>query len=518
MVVTGTLQYIPAPRTTLRTTLQGGLWVLPAVRLLVHLAMLTRYGMQRDEYYFVACGLHPDWGYVDHPPLVPWIAGAIYKLFGDNLFALRLPAVFAGTVLVILTMHTCEWFGGDRFARLLAGLAVIVAPAYLRMAGMLNLPVFEQLFWLGASLLVLQIGKHARPLSGYLLVGVVAGLGLLNKHSMLLWGAGIVVAMLLTPLRRDLRTRWPYIGAAVALIFFLPNLLWQAQNDWATLEFLQGMSDDTLRRIPRALFLLGQVLYMHPLTVPIWGAGLWWLWKSGGRYARPFTIQYVVVVVVLLFTSAKPYYLAPVYPLLFAAGGVQLSHWNCRWARSTRWAMVAGLIVGGGALGVLTVPLLPLDTVDATIAKLFGGAIPPKDLTQDAHDQYGWEDQARALAGATASITEQLRDRSVPLVIVAGNYGEASALQYYQRRFALPPIYSGNMSQYLWPPPDGSFRVVTYGLGPKSLDRLCKARHALGVIEHPLALETGIRVLLCDEPVELGEGWPSLKLYRHSSE
>jgi hypothetical protein len=474
--------------------------------------------MQRDEYYFVACGLHPDWGYVDHPPLVPWIAGAIYKLFGDNLFALRLPAALAGAALVVLTMHACAWFGGDRFARLLAGLAVIVAPAYLRMGGMLNLPVFEQLFWLWGSLLVFQIAKHARPLNHYLLVGAVAGIGLLNKHSMLLWGAGLVVAMLFTPLRRNLRTRWPYLGAGLALLAFLPNLLWQAHSGWATLEFLRGMSDGTLRQISRGLFLLGQLLYMHPLTVPLWGSGLWWLWSTGGRHARPFAIQYLVVLGVLLLTSAKPYYLAPVYPLLFAAGGVQVSIGASLWSRTMRSLAVAVLVVGGGALGAFTLPLLPLAMVDATITKLFRGTVAPKDLTMDAHDQFGWKEQASTLASVSASVSEHLSDHSLPLAIVTGNYGEASTLQYFRRRYSLPPVYSGNMSQYLWPPPIGLFRVVTYGLGPKGIERLCEHRHRVGVIEHPLALETDIPVMLCEEPINLRDLWPTLKRYRHGSE
>jgi 4-amino-4-deoxy-L-arabinose transferase-like glycosyltransferase len=284
--------------------------------LLLHLPTLGRYGIHRDELYFVECGIHAAAGYVDHPPLVPWIARAACELGGCGVLSLRLPSLLARLVTVALTIMLARRLGGRGLAQVVAGLAVVFAPAFQRMGKILCIPVFEPVFWTTGALLLLALARGGRPRL-WLGLGLVVGLGLLNKHTMLLWAAGAGLAVIASPLRAHLRTPWPWLALSLATAIWLPNLLWQARHDWATLEFLRNMRAGMLADIPRSLVLLGQLLYMHPFSALLWIAGLAVGVRAAGSEGRPFIWIFCVALVAFLFTSAKPYYLAPAYPPLF---------------------------------------------------------------------------------------------------------------------------------------------------------------------------------------------------------
>ena len=186
---------------------------LVVLKLGMHLALAGRYGRHRDEYYFIDCGKNLAFGYVDHAPMVPWLAGLSTALFGDSLVMLRLPSILAGAAAVWLTVLLAQRFGANAYGQALAGIALLLAPAYLRMHGMLDIVAFEPLFWTVAAWVVADIVDGASA-KRWLLVGVVVGLGLLNKHTMLLWGVGMFAGMVATPLRAQLKTPWPWLGAA----------------------------------------------------------------------------------------------------------------------------------------------------------------------------------------------------------------------------------------------------------------------------------------------------------------
>ncbi len=260
-------------RTPRRSLAVGTLAGLAALKLALHLATHHRYGYERDELYFIACAKRLAWGYVDHPPFVPsvtWISGA---LFDYSLFGLRLFPILALTAALLLTGWMAQRLGGGRFAQGLAGLSFLIAPIYLRFGTFLNIPSFEVLYWCLLAFLLISLLRGDRP-TLWVWIGLVLGLGLLNKHSMLLFAFALSVGLLLTPARRHLRTPWPWLGGAIALLIFSPNLIWQIQNGFPTLEFLRNLNRDVMGQVSPGDFLIGQVLYLHPLLVPIWGVGL----------------------------------------------------------------------------------------------------------------------------------------------------------------------------------------------------------------------------------------------------
>jgi 4-amino-4-deoxy-L-arabinose transferase-like glycosyltransferase len=484
-------------------------------KLALHLALGGRYGYNGDELYFIACGRHLAFGYVDHAPLVPWVARLAGWLFESSLVGLRLFPALAGAVSVVLTALIAREWGGRRFAQVCAALAVLIAPSYLRMGSILCIPAFELLFWtLGAYLVVLCIRRDEPRL--WLAIGLVAGLGLLNKHTMLLWGAGMFAGLLLTPERVRLRSPWLWAGAALAFLLFLPNLLWQAHNDWATLEFIRNINRDQLDGIPRGLFLLGQFVYMHPITLPLVPAGLVFFFSGDGKAYRLFGWLFLVVLGILFLNHAKPYYLAPAYPPVFAAGAVVLERWlrrlGLRWAPA---AVILGMLAGGVALGLVALPLLPLESTDRFIQRMLGFAVPdPAMLTLEFHEQYGWPEQARMVAEVYRSLPP---DEQKAALILAHDYAQASAIDFFGKGLGLPPVVSGHMSYFLWGPPQtGGEVVIACGMPLPDLEPMFSQIQLVAILSHPLASawERGVPVYLCRQPrMPLKERWPALKRY-----
>jgi 4-amino-4-deoxy-L-arabinose transferase-like glycosyltransferase len=502
----------PPALTGLRSAFAVGLG-LAAVKVTLHLWLIERYGYHRDELYFIECGKRLAFGYVDHAPFVPWVA-AVAGVFDHHLIALRLPSVLAGAASILMTVLLARAWGGGAIAQLVSGLSVLSAPAFLRMSKILCIPVFEPLYWTGCALVLTRILHGGSP-KLWLAVGAIAGIGLLTKHSMLFWALGLAVGTLLTAsLRSTLRTPWPWLGAVVAIALFSPNLVWQAQNDWATLEFLRAISQGMLAQIPRALYVAGQVLYMNPLTLPVWLGGLWFLFSERGRRYRPFGWLFLTVFFVQLALKSKPYYLAAAYPPLFAAGGLLVE----RMSRRKPWFGRAAVAEVGAAvaLGVLlSLPVFSLETTDRLLARAIGWAVPPIALTHDLHDEYGWREQAQTLARIRDSALTP--DERSSTIVLTGNYGEASAVQFFGPDLDLPRAASGHMNYYLWNLPVADpAAVIAYGLPAETLNRLFEEVAVVGELGHPLAhpAEQHVPVYRCRRPRQpLREAWPSLKRY-----
>ncbi len=488
-------------------------WAMATLSFAVHFALAGRYDYHRDELYFIECGRHLAFGYVDHPPLVPFIAWLADVTTGANLYALRLLPALACGVTVLVASHFVRELGGGRWATVLTGLALIAAPAYQRMGVLLCIPVFEPVFWTLASLWVWKI-LHGGSDRRWLLVGVVVGLGLMGKHSMLLWVAGISGGLLFTSERRRLLGPWPWLGLAAALLIFSPNFVWQARHDFATFQFLRGLQHTTLAKIPASLFLLGQLLFLDPLSAPMWIWGLVSL-AMGDPRRRVFAIAFLAVMAILLVTHGKPYYLAPAYPVLFAAGATAIEK---RFRDRRAPLVIATSVLASGAMvfGFIGFPLLPVATIDRVLSRTLGAFTRPEELTRELHDEYGWREQVETVASIVDTLPREERDE---LVVLTANYGEASAINFFGKGRGLPRAVSGHMNYYLWGVPPGRGNVViAYGMPRASIERLYGDVREVGRIDHPLAMpeERNLPVFIGRSPrIPLSEAWPTLERYQH---
>jgi 4-amino-4-deoxy-L-arabinose transferase-like glycosyltransferase len=341
-------------------------WWLAAIAILLHMLTNGRYGYFRDELYFLAAGDHLDWGYVDFAPLVALLARLSRLLFGDSLHAIRLlPALAQGAEILLTGLITME-LGGKRFAVLLACISVLVAPVILGNATRLSMNPCEPLFWMGCVYFLLRAVNRNEP---QLLIWcvVLLGLGLENKHSTAFFLLSLALGLVATADRRLLTTKWFWMAALIAFLICLPNLFWQYQHHFPTLEGLSNVK--RLHKnieLPPLLFLRQQIMVLNPPSSLVWIAGLGFLLfhREGKRY-RSLGVTYLVFLAVMMALKGKDYYLAPIYPMLFAAGGVfweglTAAHAGLRWPRV---ALPAAVFALGVVALPLNVPVLPAEKV-----------------------------------------------------------------------------------------------------------------------------------------------------------
>jgi len=331
-----------APKLALNSTTL--LLALALFKLLLHFLTNGQYGYFRDELYYMACGEHLGWGYVDHPPLIAFVTAFTRWILVDSLFALRFFPALSGAIPVFLTGLIVRELGGDLFAQVLAALAVIIAPAYLLTHTLLTMNAFEPLFWTLAAYFLLLSLKKDNP-RYWIAIGLVGGIGLMNKHTMAFFLLALVAALLVTPHRKIFLSRWPWLAGILALIIFLPNLLWQFKNDFATLEFLRNAEMQKNLPVSPIEFFLQQILLLHPLLFPLWLTGLYYyLLSREGRAFRLLAWIYVLLFLLLIVMKAKAYYLAPAYPILFASGAVAVE----KFLRAVKWSWLRPAVITVG--------------------------------------------------------------------------------------------------------------------------------------------------------------------------
>ena len=496
---------------------------LAALYVLAHAAVVARYGIFRDELYYVACARHLAWGYVDHPPLIALLTRLELALFGTSLAGLRVLPILAGAATVVLAGLLARELGGGRFAQVLAGLAVAVAPVYLFLFHILSMNAVDILLWTLAAYVLVRLLAGADPRL-WLLFGAVTGLGLETKHSMLLLGFGVFLGILLSPSRRLLASPWPWLGGLLAAALFAPNLLWEVRHGWPTIEFAQHAETGKNVHYSPLAFFGQQALQLQLCAVPLWVAGfLGLLFAPSLRRFRALGWAYLAIAAVLLVQASKPYYLAPAYPWLFAAGAALLDGWTAaRGGRTRRVLQTAALTVlaaSGAVLAPLTLPLLPEETYIRYAARLgiraeAGERHKMGVLPQHFADMHGWPELAAEVARVWRTLPPADRARCG---IFGQNYGEAGAIDFFGPALGLPHAISAHNSYFLWGPDgyDGSCLVVMNDEASRLGEIFGDVRPA-GRFDcrYCMPYEDGMAIHVCRSPKRpLREVWPEIKSF-----
>ncbi|HXY39587.1 MAG TPA: glycosyltransferase family 39 protein [Vicinamibacteria bacterium] len=422
----------------------------------VHLAVLGRYGIGWDELYYVACADHLDWGYVDHPPFIAFVTALTRFLLGDSLPALRLPCLLAGLAAALLAGLIARELGAGRFGQLLATTCVALAPAALVIDHLLSMNAFDHLFWALAVLVVARIlGRHEPRL--WPVFGVVVGIGLLNKYSIGFLCAALGIGLLLTPARRHLANWRFWLGAVVAGLLFLPHVLWELHQGWPSLEFMHNVTARKNLPLSPWAFVSGSADQVNVFALPVWALGLGYLlFSRRGRRFRALGWIYPVLLVVFQASQGKPYYLVPAYFALFAAGALLLEGATSGrpWLRVPLAALilVPALVRSPLFLPLLKEPQLVAyqDWLGAQPKPDERGAVPTK-LPSYFASQHGFEDLVQVVARIYRSLPAAERARTA---IYASGYGNAAAVDYFGRSYALPRAISGHNSYWIWGPRD----------------------------------------------------------------
>ncbi len=486
-----------------------------ALACVVHFAFSGQYGYFRDELYYAACGEHLAWGYVDQAPLIAVVARVTRALLGNSLFALRfLPTLSAGAK-VLLTAWMVRELGGQRFAQILAAVCIFIAPIYLTFDSFLSMNAFEPLFWMGCAAIFMRLASSGNPRL-WLLFGGVVGVGILNKHSMVFMVAGLLAGILLTPERRLLRSSWFWLGGLLALVIVFPNLLWEMREGWPTIQILRVVREIKNVQVTPLQFILEQTLLMHPLETPVWLIGLgYFFFAPQGRRYRALGWTYLFVLAQLLALKGKIYYLAPIYPMLVAAGAVQTDAWVRE--RGWRWlkpAILVPLAVGGIVAAPLALPILPVklavpytDFWDVDGVKV--ERVPVAELPQFYGDQFGWQNQAAVVSRVYQSLPPADRAKCG---ILAWNYGQAGAIDYFGPAMGLPHAISGQNNYFLWGSRGYSGEVmIAVGVPLEKLQQEFGSIEQAATIVSPYAIpeETNLPVYICRQPkMPFGQAFP----------
>jgi hypothetical protein len=491
----------------------------------IHLIFYKGYGIFRDELYFIACGKHLAWGYVDQPPGAPLVAWFSQKILGQTLFAIRFIPILFATTQMLITGLTARAMGGRAYAQFLACICVLIAPQYF--GSYLNTDMFMMLGWAACAWVAARIFSGENPRL-WLLFGLFGGLALEGKHAMLFFLLAFLAAIVISPQRKILLTPWPWCGAVVTFLIALPNVLWEYKHHWATYELLSNIANSGKNLVLGPWpYIKSNIDALGFLTVLVWVPGLLWcLFLKDGRRFRAIGWMWIFSFAIFIALKGKDYYLTPTYPMLFAAGSVAVESW---FGRIPRLASVLGkavlalLIFARGAVSLpFAMPVMSEEKFIAYEKAL--GAAPGKtentdleDLSQQYADMHGWPEMAAAIAKVYNSIPEPERAQCA---IYAGNYGEAGAVDYFGPQYGLPPAISGHQNYWYWGPRNytGECLVVIAGRGTRDIlspnyTSVQEAGETYAPYAIPFENHRTIYIYRGHKGASLQELWPQLKLW-----
>jgi hypothetical protein len=517
---------LSSPKNEKQRWLSNGMLAIVAIalaKLLVHSYFNNRYGYFRDEFDYMACGDHLAWGYVDQPPLIPLLIHICRAILGDSLRSIRFIPALSSSLLVVQTAVLARELGGRRFAIWLSAVTVVIAPQYLSNGSLLGTNCLEPNLWMGCAYFVVLAIKRNDP-HYWLWFGVIAGLGMEEKYSIALFGFGIMVGLLLSEQRRLFAGKWIWLGGMAVFLVFLPNLLWNMRYHWPFFELMHNIQAEGRDVVlPAGQYFFQQTLLVHPLTAPIWITGLIALLFSS--LFKPYGVlgwSYLVCYTVFFLLHGKNYYLAPIYPVLLAAGAVVielgLEQPRRAWLKPV---IIVALLAGGAYLAPVVIPVFSPDKFIA-YTRTLPFQLPHMEhsharaiLPQWYADQFGWEE----IVAETAKAWNQLRPEERPdCGIFAQDYGQAGAIDFLGRRYRLPPALSGHQSYFLWGPRGYSGNcMIVLDDRKEVLDRLWEQVRYVGTsAENPYALEKRIDVFVCKGAKfgTLAQLWPRLKKWR----
>ena len=409
--------------------------------ILIHILFNGQYGFHRDELDFIMNARQLDWGYVSYPPITPLFARLGLELFGESLRDLRtLPAIAQGIVMILAGLMARD-MGGKRNAQILTAFAVFITPVSLMGGTVIMYFAFDYLWWVLVAFFTVRL--LATDDDRYWLgIGAGIGFGMMTNYTISFWVAGLIVAILVTSARKYLLSKWLYLGAALALLIYLPNLIWQIQHDFISLEYLSFIHARDIQWGRADDFLVNQLIETtNPFSLPLWTVGLsLCLFGASMKRFRPLGWMFLVTFALLLLNKGRSYYTGPAYVMLLAAGAVGFENWLVTRAEKTRrlgFSLLWGAQVVGSLIAIVL--MKPIAPINSPLWDVTSG------VNEEVTEMVGWQDLTAQVAEIYRSIPESEKAHTV---ILAGNYGEAGAFDLYGDEYGLPPVISGANSMW----------------------------------------------------------------------
>jgi hypothetical protein len=457
------------------------------VRVVLYLVAAPHYGYFRDELYYLACGEHPAWGYMDQPPLIAWIAWLLEHTIGTSLYAIRLLPMLADVGAIFVSGMLARKLGGGRWAIFLSALAVLVTPIDLAFSHLFTMNAFDPLLWTLLAWLIVdlvQTGNQRR----WIWIGALVGVTLLNKYGVLFFLVGLLGGVVASPLRGDLVRPRFWIGVALAALIALPNFLWQMHWNFPFLQLIKSVRasgrDVMLPPLPYLAQQAQMIGFVPALLVILAG---WFLISSHGRRYAVLGWGFLSVLGLMLWLKGKFYYVAPIYSVMFASGAVGFEQLTQRrWLQWFRPAYASVMLLVGALITPTALPLLPIQQYIAYTKNLgleqqkFENQ-PQSQLPQLYADMVGWEERVKTVAGYFHSLP--LEEQKVT-AIGAPNYGQAGAIDLFGPKYGLPKSISASNNYWIWGPRQytGQSIILMDENSPENYVEHCASFH---LIAHP---------------------------------
>ena len=445
---------------------RAGIAAIAVAAFAMEMAVSARYGYVRDELYFLAAGKHLAFGYVDQPAMTPLIARAESVTFGNTVIGLRVVPALGLAALVVITAAIARLLGAGRTGQLLSAVSAATCGEFVGAMHELTTTVPDLVFWALLELIVVRLVVSRDP-RWWLAAGACAGIAADAKWNIAFLAASLAAGFALSADRRLLASRYLLIGLAVAAALAVPDIAWQAAHHWPNLAVFRVLQSQAWHN--RATYWPAQVLFTGIALTPVWIAGLAWALRR--RAFRPVALGCAIAITLQFILGGKPYYSGGAYVFLLAAGctAIEVRLAAGRQARAGRPArrhgLTAGLVtslmlVSCAATLPAALPLLPASALRT---------VPLQKINYDLAESIGWPRQVALIARVYHGLPPRLRRRTT---ILAGNYGEAGALDRYGAGDGLPAEFSGANSFWLWgPPPARDTAAVAINVDPALLRR-----------------------------------------------
>ncbi|NBC64871.1 MAG: phospholipid carrier-dependent glycosyltransferase [Bacteroidetes bacterium] len=466
------------------------------------------YGFHRDELLHLSVSEHLAWGYFEFPPFIAFIGKLSYLCFDYSLIGMRLFPTLAGVVILVICCLMARELGGKSKAVLLAGVCVLAFVPFFRNHTLFQPVAFDQFFWtLGFYILIRFLNSKKKE--HLLLLGFIGGLGLLTKYTMLVWGFGITVGFIFYDRGRLFKSKWLYLSGFIALMVFLPNIIWQIQHDIPFLLHLEVLNEKQLADLSPYEFGLAQLEYPLTLAVSLIGLGGLFLNYNLKKY-RSVGVAVFVIFATLWVMKSKSYYFFAAYPVMFAIGSVQLEQW---FQNRPKWnyGVAAMLFLPTIPFIPEATPILPIETYVDYMNKRENedGGI---ELTSDYADMFGWEEQVALVDSVYHSLSTNEQEN---VVIWAENYGEAGAVKILGDSYNLPDPISRHGSFWLWGYGDENAEVwISLGNEKSAVEYVFEEVELVKTITHKYAIgeENGIPLYICRNPkIDIAQWWSDYK-------
>ncbi len=437
------------------------LLVMAGVVMLGHLLTNSRYGFHRDELQVLSDALHLDWGFVPYPPFTPFVERISVGIFGYSLVGLRLFSVIAQATVIVITGLAARELGGGRVAQVGAALAVALSPLSLFEGTEFQYTTFDYLWWVLLAYFVIRLLKSENP-RWWIAIGAVAGLGLETKYTMAFLLTGVAVGLLLTRARRFLLSGWFWAGTTLALLIFLPNLIWQIQHHFISLAWLRHIHARDVRAGRANGFFRDQFLICtNPAAAPLWIAGLIFFLRD--RRYRMLAWMYLVPLALLVIGRGRGYYLGAGYAVLIAMGAAEGEKWIASLRKPWPQIVEEGFLYSIAGFGIFYCAMV-IPIASSGPLKRFA-----LRNNENLREEIGWHQLARTVAKIRDSLPPQEQAHTG---IVVGNYGEQGAIEILGRAYHLPPpismTNSGWLRGYPHPPPS---TLIVVGFSREGADK-----------------------------------------------